>query len=337
VARLDGLNARIGARRSRLLGPAGLRDLLARPTLEGRLELLARTSWGGALPAGVARGDDPLGAVEAALRGAVHAEALRMVERAEGARPRALLTAFLELDAPQALKVVLRGVVAGAPPDRIAAMAPPAPSLPPVRVRELAAAPRVEAVAEALSAQGHPLAPALAAALAARAEHGLLPLEVALDRAAGVAARAACALGGEDGRILAGHLADLADARNAATLLALAGAPPSADLFVEGGTRLPAAAFGRLAGAEAPALRAALAAVFPGGAAALARPWSAERALERALAARLHRAARARPLSIAVPLAYLAARRAEARRIAVVLRGAALGLPGDEILDLAEA
>jgi vacuolar-type H+-ATPase subunit C/Vma6 len=69
----------------------------------------------------------------------------------------------------------------------------------------------------------------------------------------------------------------------------------------------------------------------------LARPWQADRALERAMVAILHQEARRRPLSIAVPLAYLAARREEVRRVALLLRGAALELPGDEILDLAEA
>jgi hypothetical protein len=38
-----------------------------------------------------------------------------------------------------------------------------------------------------------------------------------------------------------------------------------------------------------------------------------------------------------VPLAYLAERRAEVRRVALSLRGAQLGLPGDELLSLVEA
>ena len=41
MARLDFANARLGARRSRLLGAAGLREVLARPSLEARL-----ADWG---------------------------------------------------------------------------------------------------------------------------------------------------------------------------------------------------------------------------------------------------------------------------------------------------
>ena len=51
----------------------------------------------------------------------------------------------------------------------------------------------------------------------------------------------------------------------------------------------------------------------------------------------LRREARVRPLSLAVPLAYLAERRAEARIVAITLRGAELGLPAEEILEMAEA
>jgi V/A-type H+-transporting ATPase subunit C len=71
--------------------------------------------------------------------------------------------------------------------------------------------------------------------------------------------------------------------------------------------------------------------------AALARRWAAERALEDAVLRPLLREARRRPLSLAVPLSFLLARRAEVGRVAVVLRGASLGLPADELLDLAEA
>jgi V/A-type H+/Na+-transporting ATPase subunit C len=335
MARLDAANARVGARRARAPGPAELRELLARPTTEARLELLAHAPWGPALPDALARAPDPLGAVEAALRDGLRGEAASILESVEGARPRTLLVAWLDLEAAAAVKVIVRGIAAGEASDRIAALAPPAPSLPQERIRALAAAPSVEAVVGALAAWGSPLAPALREALPTRARHGLLPLEVAADRAALAWAREACRRGGEDGRILAAHLADRVDARNAATLLALAGSG-GGDLFLAGGLRLSAEEFGRLAAAGEAALRAGLARAFPGTDAALARPWSADLALEHGLAARLRREARRSPLSLAVPLAYLTERRAQARRIAVLLRAAALGLPGEEILDLVE-
>ena len=176
-------------------------------------------------------------------------------------------------------------------------------------------------------------------ARASAAEHGLLPLEIAADRAAfaggerGLPPRAA-----RTPRSCARHLGDRADARNAATLLALAGAPPAADALVPGGRRSRVRRCGALAALrEAGAVRAAIAAAFAVPRGRLASPWQAERALERGMVRSLRREARSRPLSLAVPLAYLAVRRAEVRRIALVLRGAALGLPADELLDLVEA
>jgi V/A-type H+-transporting ATPase subunit C len=66
-------------------------------------------------------------------------------------------------------------------------------------------------------------------------------------------------------------------------------------------------------------------------------PASADRLLARSLLRRITLAARRAPLSLAVPLAWIGARREEVRRIGVVLRGAELGLAGDVLLDLAEA
>jgi vacuolar-type H+-ATPase subunit C/Vma6 len=136
---------------------------------------------------------------------------------------------------------------------------------------------------------------------------------------------------------MARALADHADARNGATLLVLAGVVPAAAPWIDGGVRLPPARLEALARGGGEAARVAVARAFRLPPAALATPARAERALESALVRALHREARLRPLSIAVPLAYLAARREEVRRTALVLRGAAVGLDADELLDLVEA
>lgn len=282
-------------------------------------------------------GEDALAAVEDALRVDLRREALAILAEAEGTRARALLAAFLGLEEAAAVKAVLRGVVQGAPLDLALRAVPILPELPDAALRAAAAASTLEAALAVLAAAGSSLASPVREALPAFAQHGLLPLEIAADRAA--FARAGLAARGrtEDAKVLARHLVDRVDARNATTLLALSGTAPAADWYVPGGRRLHADEFRRLAGAPVQAIRAAVAAAFPASAAGLASPWSADRALERALLAPLRREARLRPLSLAVPLAYLLARRAEVRRVALVLRGTALGLPGDEILDLAEA
>jgi V/A-type H+-transporting ATPase subunit C len=335
VARLDYANGRLGARRARLAGPAELRALLGRPSLDARIALLRTLPLGASLPEDV--GADPLGAVERALRDALRRETLAILQDAEGTRARDLLHAFVSLDEADAVKAVLRGVARGAPIDRTMAAAPEIPGLSAEALRRAAGAPSLAAALEALAAAGSGLAARAGEALAGAGAQGLLWLEIATDRAAILRALAACKGGGEDGAVLARHLADRVDARNAATLLVL-GAAAAPSPWLPGGRRLEEAELAALARAGPGAARAAVARAFPGVAeGSLARPWQADRALERAMVAILHQEARRRPLSIAVPLAYLAARREEVRRVALLLRGAALELPGDEILDLAEA
>ncbi|HSN14024.1 MAG TPA: V-type ATPase subunit, partial [Anaeromyxobacteraceae bacterium] len=174
-------------------------------------------------------------------------------------------------------------------------------------------------------------------ALRERDEAGLLPAELALDRAAFDRVAGAARGRGEDAAGLLEWLADRADLRNGTTLLALGDGAPGRDLLVPCGRRLSAGTFARLSRAPVEARRAAVAALVPCDPQRLADPSAAERLLERAATRRLALAARRRPLSLAVPLAWIEARREEVHRIAVVLRGAALGLPGEAILDLVEA
>jgi V/A-type H+-transporting ATPase subunit C len=312
MARLDAANARIGARRTRIAGPQALRALLARGP-EAAPE-------------------------EAALRDAFVRERAQVLGWVEGRRARALLGAWLALDEAIAVKAVLRGVAAGEPVDRILAAAPPSPGLGAAALLRAAAAPSVEAAALALAAAPSDLGAAAQAALGLAApQEGLAGVELAVDRAAVTRARAACRRRGEDGRVMAHALAGLADVRNASTLLVLAGAVPRASPWIPGGPRLAPERLEALARRGAEAARAAVAAVWRVPAAALASPARAERTLESALVRALGREARLRPLSLAVPLAYLAARREEVRRTALVIRGAAVGLDPDELLDLVEA
>jgi V/A-type H+-transporting ATPase subunit C len=335
VARLDFANTRLAARRARLAGPAELRVLLARPSLDARIAQLRTLAVGASLPEDV--GPEPLAAIERALRAALRAETLAILDDAEGGRARRLLRAYVSLDEAEAVKAVLRGVARGAGIDRTVAAAPPVPGLSEETLRLAAGASSLEAAIDALAAAGSAVSGAVRVALPGAAARGLLSLEIAADRAALRRALAACRRGGEDGAVLARHVADRADARNAATLLALAGVVPDPAPWVPGGRRWDEARLTALARAGAAAAREAVARGFPGVDGGRASPWQADRALERALVAPLRREARRRPLSIAVPLAYLAARREEVRRVALLLRATELELPGEEILDLVEA
>jgi V/A-type H+/Na+-transporting ATPase subunit C len=338
MARLDRVNARVAARRPGLLDAAALRELLARPGLDARLAALRSAPVGTRLPPPAPLDEEAaLEAAEEGLRSALAEEAAWLLREAEGARPRALLRAFLELDEALAVKAVVRGVAHGAPAVAILAAAPTLGAVPPEAAAAAAEAPDVAAALAILAAGGSALALVAASALPIDPEAGLVPLELAVDRAALARARAACRGPGEDRRVLARHLEDRVDARNAATLLLLGGAPVATPPWIEGGRRLAPAALSALAAGPQPAARAAVAEVFPELAAAAAEPWAMERALEAAVLAPLRREARRSPLSLAVPLRYLLERREEVRRIALVLRGAALGLPLETILGLAEA
>ncbi len=349
MARLDHVNARVGARRARLIGAGGLRELLVRPTLAARIELLVSRGRltglpevEGTAPAGteaVARLEESrlIAAVEAALRAGVRADEERLLDEVEGARARRLLEAAVGLQEARAIKGLLRGTAHGVPPDRLIALVPPTRRLPEDRVRRLAEAASPGAFAALLAEAGSPYAEPIRAGLRERDRVGLLAAEVAIDRVGFAEVAAASGRGGEDAAALNAWLSGQVDTRNANTLLALGAAVTSLPLFLPGGRRIPADAFGRLARGSAEARRSAAAALVPCAPDRLGDPSAAELLLASAEVRRLTLAARRQPLSLAVPLAWIEARRDEIRRIAVVLRGAALGLPGDAILGMVEA
>lgn len=337
MARLDYLNARLRARRPALMRAEDVRELLTRPTTEARLELVARRGPPETAPRTIA-------AAQQSLHAALREEARRALAEIEGARARRALAAALAVDDAAVVKAALRAVLStgpGAPgptAERAMLVAPPSAALAEPTLHALALARTPADVVAALDAARHPIAPALREVLAAPGKALLPRLELAADAAAFRAAREGCGTG-EDAAVVRRHLALRVDVRNAATLLVLGDADAAAtgEGFLPGGARLDAARFRALATGPRDAALAAVSAAFRGVGPALARPWTAERALERVVIEALRREARLRPLSVAVPLLYLSERRAEIRRTCVVLRGAELALPGEELLELVEA
>lgn len=340
---LEYANARTAARRARLLGPRGLRELLARPTTPERLAMLADGCWRGALPATAAAGPVPLRTVAHGLVADGAGEAREVLSFLEG-RPRQRVAALLRLQDAPVLEGVLRGLMRRDPALRIVAGTWPSPGLGPELVAELAALPTPARVPELLTRRGSPLGSAAASALeAAREEPRLVRLGVALQRA--IVAGVRDALSGWDGDARLGRelVAQHVDHVNATTLLAVEVLVHPADLFVAGG-RLDADGFARLAGLPMPERRVRLAAwIGPARGpraldpALLANPTLTAQHLLQVRERELQRRARTAPLSIAVPLAFLAARTGEARRLRLLLLGAEHGLPVDDLLDLVEA
>jgi vacuolar-type H+-ATPase subunit C/Vma6 len=203
-----------------------------------------------------------------------------------------------------ALKTLLRGLARGAPTARLLALVTPTLELDAAAVKELAAQRDTGGVASLLATWGSRWAAPLLDALGSEA-HDLLAVELALDRAAFARARAAAR------GVLAGVVASLIDLANAMTVARLGAR--AADLLLPGGA-LPAR--------RLPALLPAVG------------PFQLDRLVEERLIRALRRAARLEPLSMAVPLLYLAERRAELRRIGLVLEAAALELPAAEVAEL---
>jgi V/A-type H+-transporting ATPase subunit C len=338
MATCDLANPRALARRARLLGPRGAAALAGRTESEA-LAGLEAAPWGGAWRRAVDHGEDPFAAADAVLATAA-AAAAREVERLLAGRALAAFRAALLLDAAAELKAVLRGVAAGEPADRATARALPLPGLSEAALRAVAAAP-LDRAPEALAATGSPLAEPLRAAVAATgAEPGLLHFEAALDRAAAALAVQAAAGRGPDATVARRAIARRADHANAALLLALGAAPLAAEWLVPGGA-VSAGAWLRAGASPADDRPEAVARALggrrgPPSAEELVDPARAEAALAALRDRAIAREARAEPLTVAVPLAWVAAARAEARHVRLALRGAAFGLAPGDLLDLLE-
>lgn len=343
--RLETANARIGARRSRLLRREDFHALLAQPTVEGQAEVLR----GLAPELEIPWVNASITAIEAALRAHQSKEESEILAAVAGSRARALLRAWLGLEEADAVKAVARALLFGGQLDESTAAAPATPGLESEVVRAALSAHSVEKAMAILAESGSSVAQAAADAWAPFADHpervrsGLPALELAADRAAFARAFRVARGSAEDAGLLREHLEDLVDVRNARTVLLGVGHPqePAGDgsdegPFLPGGRRLSMDDLRTFARLEAPRRREALSERLKVPALALGSAALAEVTLEAALSARLRRKARLLPLSLAVPLAYLADRSLEMRRLALTFRGAALGLPGEELLPLVE-
>jgi V/A-type H+-transporting ATPase subunit C len=330
--------------RGRLLGRAGITELVAQPGLRARLEFLKRTDYGEALVIDLGREPDPLTAAERGLRARLMDDLTRIDRFLRGERSQALFRTILAFEDGWTLKTILRGIAAGEAPERIFPLLTPTPELDHPALEELVRQRQVKAVVDLLATWRSPYARPLGEAFAAYVSHReLLYLEVHLDRSLFAQALEAARRDGEDGRVLRRFLETQVDLVNAATLLKLAGQGGAEEFFIPGGRLLGQHRFRRYAGLDGPALRAALARegrlVAATGLVALAGledPFAVDQLLHRALGETMRREARRSPLSLAVPLSFVLDRQVEVRRIRLVLRGAEFGLPADELIERIE-
>ncbi|OFW05197.1 MAG: hypothetical protein A3I61_10580 [Acidobacteria bacterium RIFCSPLOWO2_02_FULL_68_18] len=337
--------ARVRAMRGRLLGRAGIAALLAEPGLAARLEFLKRTDYGEAIAAHLGGEPDPLAGVERGLRARLMDDLARIDRFLAGERVRALFRSVLAFEDGWTIKTILRGVAAGEAPERMFLLLLPTPELDRPALEQLVRQREVKAVVDLLATWRSPYAGALAGGLAAYAHRpDLLYLEVALDGDLFSRALAAARRGGEDGRALLAFLETEIDLVNAATLLKLVGHGDAGEFFIAGGRAIGLHRYRRYARLDAASLKQMLVGErvllsVPGlrTLVALDDPVATDELLHRALGEALRREALRNPVSLAVPLSFVLARRAEIQRIRLVLRGTEFGLPAPELLELVEA
>jgi V/A-type H+-transporting ATPase subunit C len=342
MAGLDYANARVRGIQGRLLGPDGVRELLAQPGVAARIEYLKKSDYGEALTAHLAKEADPLRGAELGLRKQLADDLIRVDRFLGGERVRSLLRAVLAFEDGWALKTILRGVSQGEPADRILLLVAPTPGLDDSALRELACQRDVKGVVDLLATWGSPFAAPLTNAYDRYLpQRELFSLEMALDGFLFTRALETARRGGSQGRTLARFLERQIDLANAGTLLKLAGGLAADEFFIPGGRSLGPKLFRWLSRLGERELRDALARrlhLDPRLAALGERPdpFTIDEILHESMARDIRREARTHPLSIAVPLAFVLARRAEVRQIRLVLRGAEFGLPADELVSLVE-
>lgn len=316
--RWDALAARARGLQTRLLPAEQLDELTGARDLADVVRRLAAAGY--RLPAG------PISvrAIERAVRQRTASD-LRILTRWAGATGGRLDPLLLDQDR-RSLRALLRGIAGGAALEDRTASLVPTPELPAARLAELARQPSAAAVAELLVKWRSPLGWAIGPE-ASRSRPDLFTLERTIDRCFAARARDSAR---DSGRAVEVWLAHLLDHENAFSALALARGSASVDpdrMFVEGGERLPRAAFLAAVRAGPEGAGPLLARVFRSTAlgAALGAGGDLEGAALEDRIAEQRDIARAQPASPAPVLLALLRRRAEERAIRRALWSVTLG------------
>lgn len=336
-ARWEDLTVRTRGLATHLLTPAQLDALARAPDLDALGA--AFRALGLLVPEAEAVTPEQL---ELAVRRAAAAR-LHTLTRWAGAR-QALLAVVFEDEDRRSLRAILRGAVHGAAPEERLGGLIPTPALPERVLGELARQPTPGAVAALLTAWGSAYGTALLPDAAAT-HPDLLTLEYRLNRT--FAARALAGARAAHSRQLVEFVRETIDLENAGTAFVLAGAEkdaPTKQAFLEGGRRLPLAAFLDAVVAREPGeVGRRLAAAFRPDplAGALERHATDPAALEEALLRQRIATLRARawwePAGPATVLGYVLRLRAEILDLRRAIWGVALGAPRELAAGLAPA
>ncbi|MGH2453427.1 MAG: V-type ATPase subunit [bacterium] len=331
------INARVRAMRSRLLDAARMDDLLGAPTFEAFVHALGSTPYGREMTEAFTRYRG-LEAVDEALARNFFNTTTKILSFADG-KPRELIAAFLLRWDLANVRAVLRGKHTGRSVEEIMPSILPAGTLGEVALRDLAGQPDVGAVAGALEAMGHPLGPAIAAALAGyQADQDLLRLELSLDRVYAEHVLAAARGTGHNEEVLRRTVQAEIDAANVKAALKLARLEEGLDegarrrFFVPAGGLVDEKLFLDLSARETleHAWERLRIRGFPAEAVPADLP-EFERSLDLLLAREAARRYLGDPLGLDVVVGYLALKYNEVVNLRLIARSTALGIPREVV------
>lgn len=346
------LNARVRAMWGRLLARADYERVLSAPDLRGIVAALRETPYGSFLGSGGGAASDA-GRIEEALRRNFQQTLSRLLS-VSGGDCREAAGLLLEVWELQAVKTVLRGKVAGLPPDEILAAVVPTGLHGEAALRELCRQPNLRAVADLLVTWRDPWGAPLSRALRRYREPAdLFLVEAALERfRAGQAASRLPAIrrkgrgdDREDALLLFLSLA--ADRANLLTALKAVeeriSLPDPREVFLPGGRIYALRDFERILssrsvadalGRSARSLFARALKALPPALAGIPLLTEVEVALDRVLLRAMRGSIRADPLGWGMPAGFLLNKTRELRNLRTIFRARLAGLPDPDLTEL---
>ncbi|CAG1065468.1 V/A-type H+/Na+-transporting ATPase subunit C [uncultured bacterium] len=339
---LSYFNARVRSMRGEIMRKADYEPLMRLGSAEALVEKLKATRYGPFIEAASSRYSGPLEALSAALLSGLSGSLGQLWKIApEGTRP--LLKAVLSNWEVFDLKTIVRGLSRGVKREEIKAALIPAGEFDVAALTTLLSSKDVFDLVGFLDTWGSPYAAVLRPGLKEYQRNGrIIEMELSADLRTNRLFMEALSAGFFDGRIMREWLALRADLRNALTLLKIAGegyaVEAASGFFIEGGYKLKRPEFIRLAGLKTKEeLLAAL--KETGGSvvrSVLEKTAGADAALmeeaaEDAIKELLRTLSIIDPLSIALPASYIYMKVREIKNLRLLLRGAAFGIPLEEL------
>ena len=338
---LSYFNARVRAMRGALLRKADYEPLMRLASAEALLEKLKATEYGPFIEAASGRYAEPLEALSNALVADLAGSLGQLWKIApDGARP--LLKAVFSNWEVFDLKTLVRGLSRGVKRDEIKAALIPAREFDMAALNTLLSSKDLPDLVGFLETWGSPYSGVLKPGLKEYQRSArIIEMELGADLRTNRLLLEALSAGPADTRIMRDWLGLKADLQNALTLFKIAGEgyaqEAGAGFFIEGGVKLKRSNFVRLSGLKGK--EELLNALKETGGSVIRNvldkagpdPMLMEEFAEDALKERLRALSIIDPLSIALPASYIYMKVREIKNLRLIARGAAFGVPLDEL------